>query len=1134
MYKKYLAKASYALSNMALYSRKCIRLQVNKSHIILIVFSLNLGCSYAQTIKEQFQFKFTNVKLEKVLNTIASKSGLRLVYNDNLVKSDKRINGKYEGTVESILKQILSPYELAYKRVNNDYIVLQQLQSSKNSNELLDPNIKLSQNGFLQTGKVIDENGLPVAGVVVFVEKAGNIMQSDENGLFNIGIIDDNYMLEFRFLGYRTSVVKSQRGKFLTVKIAPELSALDEVVVVGYGTTTKRNNTGSTVTIKSEDITNTPVTNFAGALQGRAAGVQIMQENGLPGSPMKFAIRGQNSLITEGSSLNRNAPLIVIDGVPYLSDAVNGTVGTGLDGANAPSGGASPLNLINPMDIASVDILKDADATAIYGSRAANGVILITTKKGKAGKTQIDGLFRHGISKVNHFVDLMSTEEYLDMRKVAFKNAIYPFTTPQSSNALDLTKWDQHAFTDFQKLLIGNTAKTSDASLSISGGDSRTNFRLSGTFHKESNVFIGDQGYNRSSFNFNLQHKSADERFTLGLSTIFSGDKNDVALLDQTSIAYSLPPNFPLYNEDGSLYWSGISFSVPPNPLGQLNQRVSNKGSNLVTNLNLGYRIAKGLNFKSNLGYGKSDMDQMRLNPKSAMDPAISWNRSSSLFAYNVNNTYSVEPQLDYSVDVFKGKLNSMIGGTWQHSSFVQPFYTMANDFASDDFLENIGSAQTVTTYRTSSEYKYASVFGRLNYTWDNKYIVNGTFRRDGSSRFASNSRYGNFGSIGAAWIISEESFLKSLPEISFAKIRTSYGWVGNDRIENYGYYDSYRSHPYVYNGVASLVPSRLANNLFRWELTKKFEVALELGLFDDRISLTSAFYRNVSGNQLVDQKISAQTGWNSYQANFPATVENKGYELTISSKNIQRNDFSWRSDFNLSINRNKLLSYPNIKGSSYASTLVVGHPMNPIYAYEYIGFDAQTGLPSFKDFNNDGNISPGLVDYELGDRFLVGSSSPRYFGGLSNTISYKRFTLDFLFQFVKQKGRSILAASSGPPGFRMVNYAAKPMLDYLSQGRPEQLQVSADFTPAYTAWTNYAGSTANIVDASFIRMKNVSVSYDFKGAFIERMKIKNLRIQLQAHNLFTITDYYGYDPESQGLSLPPLKTVVGTLQFTF
>ncbi|WP_169305672.1 SusC/RagA family TonB-linked outer membrane protein [Sphingobacterium alkalisoli] len=1133
MYKKNLTWMSCAVAKSGLKINKYSSSSRSRSFILIFFFLLSASFSRAQVLKEQVNLKFTDTSLEKALQAIESKVAVRFVYNDSHMNAAKKVTGSYTGSLATVVEQILAPFQLDYDFVDNQYIVLQQKRSEQNTPSTVDNRNKVNQNGFVQFGSVVDENGNLLPNVIVSVVNAGNLVHTDANGRFNIGVIDDSYTLSIRSMGYKTVEIKSRRYEDLKIQLVPDLSSLDEVLVIGYGTTTRRNSTGSTVRVTSKDIMNTPTTNLASALQGRAAGVYVSQGNGLPGSPMTFNIRGVNSLISSGSTINRNAPLFIVDGIPFSSDAINSSVGTGLNGAN---GAASPLNLINPLDIESIDILKDADATAIYGSRAANGVVLITTKKGRAGKTQLDGMYRQGVAKVSKFLDLLNTEQYLAIRTKAFENAMAadPTYTPESDDAFDLTRWDQNAYTDFQKLLIGNTAKTSDANISLSGGNLSTNFRLSGTFHKEGNVFVGDQGYRRSAVNFNLSHKTLNDRLQIGFSTIYSADNNDVSILDQTSIAYNLPPNYPLYNADGSLYWSGLSFGVPRNPLGDLNQTVQNKGSNLMSNLNFDLRIWKGLSFKTNLGYGKSDMDQKRLAPLSSMDPGVSTNVANSIFAYNSMENYSVEPQLDYNVNIFEGKLSTMVGGTWQYTTSRQPFYTLARDFISDDFLENIGSAASVSTSRSSSEYKYASLFGRVNYNWKSKYILNVNFRRDGSSRFAPDSRYGNFGSVGAAWNFSEETWLKSIDLLSFGKLRASYGWVGNDKIQDYGYFDSYRSVPYVYNGLPGMVPSRLPNSNFRWETSKKLETGLELGFLNDRISLITSFYRNLSGDQLINYSVSGQAGFTSYQANFPALVENKGWEFTLNTQNINTKDFSWRSSFNISLNRNKLAEYPDIERSAYSSQLVVGHPMNPIYAYRFTGFDQTTGMPTFEDLNGDGNISFGLSDYNLGDRFLAGTTLPKYFGGFSNTLSYKNVTLDFLFQFVNQKGRSFIASSFYPPGYSMNNYAAQPALEYINAGLPSQPQVAAGSRNAYIAWSNYVGSDAVLTNTSFIRLKNVSLSYDIKGDFVERLKFKNLRLQVQGHNLFTVTDYFGYDPESQGLNLPPLRTIVGTLQFTF
>lgn len=1125
MYKKYLTWDFHVLLNQTTSGCAHMRSRSIKAMWICMTTILILAgnSTHAQSANElKIDIVFTNSSLEESIRLLESKAKVKFIYNEALLDKSKKLNRNFKAKeLNEILHQILSDYSLSYEIVDDKYIILKSI-SGQSVPEMEDlQSQKVNNIGFVQYGTVTDESGNPLPGVSVRLNNASNLATTDREGRFQIGIHRDETTLIFTYVGYKNAQRRASRSRELFLALEPDPGRLDEVNVIGYGTSTKRTSTGSEMGITGKDLFNTPAANPAAALQGRVAGVYVQQGNGLPGSPMNFTIRGTNSLA------GRNNPLFIVDGVPYLAEAINAQSGTPLDAAN---GSTSPLNSLNPADIESINILKDADATAIYGSRGANGVVLITTKKGKAGKTSLEGSVKHGVSEVNHFVRTLTTAEYLAIRRKGYENT---GDDPVSDQAYDLTNWDQNAYTDFQKLLIGNTAKMTDANLALSGGDERTNFRLSGTYLDQGNVFTKQQGYQRSAANFNIGHKTLDQKFEINLSAIYSSEKNNVSVLDQTSAAYNLPPNYPLYNPDGSLYWSGVDFGIPTNPLAQLNQRQNNVSTSLITNLVMSYNILQGLTFKTSLGFSRSDMDQSRFYPMSSMDPGVVYNESRSMFAYDVSTNYIVEPQLSYTKNIAKGQLSALIGGTWQSQKSKQPFYTLANAFPSDDFLEDLRSARDVTTSSSSSQYKYVSVFGRLNYNWESKYILNLNFRRDGSSRFGLNSRYGNFGSAGAAWVFSEEDFAKNSSFLSFGKLRGSYGVVGSDQIGDYQYLDSYVSIPYVYNGVNGLDAIRIANQNYRWEETKKMEAAIDLGFFKDRLSLSVAFYRNVSGNQLVSFPLSIQTGFTSYQANLPAKVENRGWEFTLNSQNIKGKNFSWSTNFNISINQNKLLEFPDIEKTSYYSRYQIGRPLSSFYPLQYTGFDPQTGLPTVADLNGNGRIDYGYLDTGRGDRYFAGATQPKYYGGLSNTVSYKKITLDFLFQFVKQKGRNILSQSFYPPGY-LYNSAAEPILAYINAGLPTQPQVTSSFNDAYDAYSDYISSDAVLTDASFIRLKNVNLSYDFDGNWLKRIKLQRLRIQLQAQNLFTITNYLGFDPESQGLSLPPLRTIVGALQFTF
>lgn len=1084
--------------------------------ILLLTACLQVSAKgYAQ----QVSISLKDAPLEKVFVEIQKQAGYQFVYNNRLMQGMNRITIQVKNApVEKVLQLCFSDQPLTYAIIDKTIIV-----RSKENKKLDEGPAPVAID---IRGQVEDEEGRPLFGVNVSVKGIFKSVSTNARGEFVMNEVDANATLVFSYVGYESQEIPVQGRTNYHVRLSRSQQALDEMMIIGYGTTTKRYATGSVTRITSGDISKTPVTNVLLAIQGRTPGVYIGQNNGLPGTGLTVQIRGVNSL-TKG-----NLPLYIIDGVPYLSEPINQQTSSSANLLPSAEGNTNPMNTINPADIESIDVLKDADATAIYGSRAANGVVLITTKKGKAGKTQFNVNFNTSWSKVAHFVETLSTEEFLRQRKKGFSNN---GTTPTNANAMELKSWDSAAYTDMQKALFGNTARATDVSASISGGDVRTSFLLSGTYHKETNVFAGGQGYSRAAANFSLNHLSVDKKLNVAFSAIYSADKNNISTTDVTSFAYQLAPNFPLYKADGSLYWTGSALGTK-NPLGYVYLTNENKTSNLLTSLNLKYNIIKGLDVKTQLGFSRTDMDQLKLAPSKSMDMALASSVLNSAFVYNVSKNYIIEPQATYKVKVWEGMLEALVGGTWQFKESKLPYYTTASGFTSDEFLLNPSLATTVSTRNASQDFKYVSVFGRLNYNLMSRYILNLTFRRDGSSRFGPNHRFGNFGSAGAAWIFTEEGPLKQLDWLSFGKLRGSYGIVGNDGIPNYGYLDTYSSNSYLYNNTAGLTPSRLANADFQWEETRKTEAAIELGFFKNRVMASASFYRNTTGNQLINYTISGQAGFTSYQSNLPALVENKGWEFTVNTTNIKTKDFSWNTTFNLSFNRNKLLKFDNIEKSSYYTQYIVGNPISSFYAYKFLGVDS-TGLPAFEDANKSGSINNGFAATGRGDQYYMGTGLPKYYGGISNTVQYKEFTLDFMFQFVKQKARNIFRDSYYPPGYGY-NASAEAVRRYLALGSEDKL-ITAGTSPAsalaaYRAYSNYTGSDAIIEDASFIRLKNVNLSYSLPAKLARKAKFQNLRLYVQGQNLFTITNYLGYDPESQGLALPPLRTFATGIQFTF
>ncbi len=1115
-------------------SQQQSRLQPNLIRAMKLTVIL-LTMAFLQVQATGFSQRITltgkHLPLKQVFDAVEKQTGYVAFYNRDVLQQATPVSISVQDmSLTNFLDLVLAREPLSYL-IEGKTIYLSKKEFSAAPTEIPIPRIDI-------TGIVKNKAGEVLPGASVRVIGLGGTTTSPK-GNFTIGGVTEGMILQFSTVGYapieivihrsgeewnaaplstsynRNVIVTKNNGLQLTVILETAISNLNEIVInKGYYTETQKLSTGSVASVDAKTIEKQPVTNVLQALQGRMPGMTIVQSNGFPGSAFTVQVRGVNSL------LQNSQPLYIVDGVPFLSDAINAQTGYVINGAN---GATSPLNSISPTDIEQIEVLKDGDATAIYGSRGANGVILITTKKGRAGKTQLDINVNTGMSRVPHMLNTLKTPQYLALRKQGFANSGLTATT---SNAPDLLTWDSTGYTDFQKLLIGNTAKATDANISLSGGDTRTNFLLSGTFHHETTVYYMDKFYRRGSMNVSINHRSLDQKLSIGFSAMYLADNNTLALQDLTTLAYQLSPNFPLYNKDGSLYFNTY-FS---NPLGVMSVTNRNKSSNLNSSLNIRYNLLPGLDLKVMGGFGRADMDQAQLTPRAAQDPTSTTAVSRAAFAYSYTNNYIVEPQISYERALGKGKLSALIGGSWQYRKSRQPYYTIASNFTSDDFIENIGSAATVTTYSSSTDYKFASLLGRLNYVYKDRYIVNGIFRRDGSSRFGPSNRFGNFGAVGAAWIFSDENFMAAQHAwLSFGKLRGSFGITGSDNIGNYQYLDSYSSTTYNYNGYTGLVPSRIANSNYKWEQTQKIEIALELGFLKDRIRFTPAYYRHQTGNQLVSYTISTQSGFSSYQANLPAKVQNRGLEFTLNTSNIQKKNFSWTSNFNISFNRNKLKSFPNIKKTSYYSSYIVGNPISSIYVYKYAGYDSTTGLPKVEDLDKNGTISYGLYPLGLGDRYYFGTSYPKYTGGFSNTITYKQFTLDIMFQFVKQIGTDIMSTSLYPPGY-IYNLSEDALAKYLADGPADQKHVRANYS---TAIGNYMASDRMRVDASFLRLKNVAFSYELPTDIARKMHMTAARIYVQGQNVLTFTKYKGYDPESQGLTLPPLRTFTAGLKLS-
>lgn len=974
-----------------------------------------------------------------------------------------------------------------------------------------DETLKLVQGEI--TGVVRDATGV-LAGVTVSIKGSPSSVVTDEKGWFTIAAGKDA-ILVFSYVGYKTVEKVLTASGFLSILLEEDSEQLKEVVInAGYYSVKEKERTGSIVRVTSKDIEKQPVSNVLAALQGRMAGVNITQTTGVPGGGFSIEIRGRNSLRAEG-----NAPLYIVDGLPFSSESLGNSQ---LSGAILPGAGLNPLNVINPSDIESVEVLKDADATAIYGSRGANGVVLITTKKGKKGATQFSFNSYTGAGTISRRLKLLSTPQYLALREEAFAN---DGITELPSYAYDINgTWDRNRYTDWQKKLIGGTSITQNIELGVSGGSGSTQFMVRGTHYNETTVFPGDFSYGKNGLHFSIVHKSDDSRFGISLSGLYVSDKNDLLGTDLTQSAISLAPNAPaLYDENGNLNWEHSTWQ---NPLRLL------EGTYLSTNkgLNLGglvtYDLLPKLVLKSTFGYNDTRVSEVTTTPSTVYDPAYGLTSAVSSTMVNTGNqqSWSIEPQLQWTTTAGKGKWDLLGGFTFQELASSQ-FALYASGFSSNRLLNTVSAASfTQILNDGTSLYRYNAVFGRVNYSYNSSLFFNLTGRRDGSSRFGPSNRFANFGALGTAWLFSKEKWVQdAVPYLSFGKLRASYGTTGNDQIGDYQFLSTYTPDGSPYQGTIGLDATRLFNPDFSWEVNKKMEVALDLGFLKDRLFLSTAYYKNRSSNQLVGIPLPGTTGFSSVQANLDAVVENSGLEVELRTMNFSSAKFKWTTSLNVSLPTNKLVSFKNLEGSTYANQYVVGQSLAIRKVYSFTGVNPTTGIYEFKDFNGDGLLTEGE------DRQKIVDTSPKLFGGLQNSLSYKGWQLDFLFQFVKQLGVNSTAISNLPGSLGNVTEDVLDHWQHVGDTSTVQ-QYSAGFNDAAVTafYSYYINSDAAYSDASYVRLKNLSLSYTLSAPWLQNA---SCRLYFQAQNLLTLTKYKGADPENQSQGrLPTLRVLsVGT-----
>ncbi|RZS75568.1 SusC/RagA family TonB-linked outer membrane protein [Pseudobacter ginsenosidimutans] len=963
-------------------------------------------------------------------------------------------------------------------------------------------------------GKVTDENGQALAGASISVKNAKTVGITEADGSFSVNV-DEGDVIVISYVEHESKEIKITAAMIssgmISVSLNKALAELNEVKVnAGYYTVKARERTGSISKVSTKTIEQQPVTNPLSALAGRVPGLEIVQASGQVGAGFKVQIRGQNS-ISSG-----NNPLMIIDGVPFPLESIGSSQVSLHLVSGVGIGAISPMNSINPQDIESIEVLKDADATAIYGSRGSNGVILITTKKGTGGKTKYEVGYSAGFSKISRRTKLMNTEQYLQMRREAFANE---GKTPGAADPDVNGTWGDTKNTDWQKELAGNTARRSRYYASISGGTDRTRLLLKGTYERETTVFPGNLKYGRGSGLVNINHRSTDNKFSINFSAMYSSDNNNAIAVDLYRYALSLPPNTPdLLLPDGSLNWD---LGSRENPLRNLNQRYESHAKSLNTNATIEYKFLENLTAKVSAGYSDYRLDEQRIFPYTLLfNPGLNPSSASSSTYANISNrgNWNFEPQLNFGKDFGRSRIELLAGMSFQ-KSITSGTTRSAIGFPSDYLIYDFKAALTSSIYSADDiKYAYSAGFGRINYNYDGKYILNLTARRDASSRFGPENRSANFAAIGGAWIFSREKFIdRLLPFLNFGKLRASYGTTGNDQIADYSYLSVYASGQEKYQTGTGLGPVRFENPVLGWEENKKLEIALELGLFNDRITTSVAWFRNRSGNQLLSYPLPSITGFNNVLQNIGALIENSGWEFELNTINIDKKNIKWRTYLNASIPRNKLLSYPDLAYSTNASKYIVGQPLDILRLYEFTGIDFNTGLYTFKDVNKDGV-------YNIVDRTQVGRLGTLFTGGMGNQFTFKNWSFDFFFQYVQQNKRFV-SAYTGVIGnmSNLPEVLTDRSIPGAKTGTYQRAGIIAYSPAVLTANTMSYSSTLSPVSANYVKLRNLSLAYSIPELGKSSIGCK---LFLQGQNLLTISRYPGADPETEFNYLPTLRTI--------
>ncbi len=1074
---------------------------------LFLLFLLSLGSLSvnAQTVSKVFKEQ----TLKTVLKEIESQTGLSIIYQKDEINENKKVNATFENTpvVEALSSILDKSLEV---NLRNKMIVISKKEQISSGNSLKKRTI---------TGKVVDDKGESVIGASIAVQGTtlGTITNLD--GEYTLANVPENSEVTVSFIGYKTLIFKANDKALSKITLKEDTEMLDEVVVVGYGTVKKRDLTGSISSVNAQKIADVPVTSVVEALQGRSPGVVVSNTSWEPGSEPSIFVRGKRSITAS------NGPLYVVDGIPI-------------------TGGVSE---ISPADIESMEILKDASATAIYGSRGANGVIIITTKQGKEGKTKVDYNGYVGFQTIQNKLDMMNGAEYAEYTREAYRNSTgknkYLSDVPNKEQDMLLPMFSQDAYV-LESVLMGydengnydpSKVRSNDwfdavtrqgflteHQLNIRGGGAKTSFMASATYNKVDGV-VKDQSYQRYSVRLNLSH-TINKYIKIGGQTQYSfSEKQRGSNMISDNYMYRITPLGSLYEKDGSLTQKIGGDELMYNPLYNLADGAVDRP--LKTSRFLGSYFLdvtfpiKGLTFRSNLGIDARTQQDYEFYSAATTERQFgsSYAKSSmtkySMFTWENFFTYKRDFGTKHSLGVTllqsvqQDLRESLNASAEDISADVLKYY----DLGAGSIIDGIGSG-----YR---KWTMASFMGRVNYNYLGRYLLTVSARYDGSSRLADGHKWVLFPSAALAWRISDEKFMKNIKWLDNLKLRVGYGKTGNSSVDPYQTRGTLSKVYYVYNNgkdeVLGYAPKKMANKLLTWETTEQYNLGLDFGFLKNRINGSIDLYLQKTYDLLLERQLPVVSGFSNIVSNIGRT-QNKGIEISLNTRNVVTKNFEWTTDLTFTAGREEIVELYNGKVDDPGSGWFIGEPIDVYYNYKKIGIwqDTPEDLAEMEKFNANGaNFKPGTIrlwdngDYKITeeDKLIIGTKRPKFVASMVNSFRYRDFDFS-LFLYGSQGGmlKNDISIMEKPGRANSVR------LDYWTPNNPTNAypRPSVDMErPDYISTTYYE-------NASFLRVRNITLGYTLPKALTSKWSIDKLRFYVTANNPLIFTNFSGIDPE--------------------